>query len=118
MSLMMNYKPGEIVLVPFPFIDKPVQKLRPALVLSSNVDGQTDNYLVLAMITSAKRSRWESDIILNEWQAAGLKAESIVRWKIFTIEAVLIQERRGSLSSSDFKAVKVGFRKIFKFCNL
>ena len=114
----MNYKPGDIVIVPFPFIDKPVQKLRPALVLSSNPDGEYGNHLVLAMITSAKRSRWESDIILKEWQAAGLKAESIVRWKIFTIEDELIKEKRGNLSSNDLKSVKDGFRKIFHFCNL
>ncbi len=62
----MNYKPGEIVIVPFSFMDKPVHKLRPALVLSSNPDGENGNYLVLAMITSAKRSRWESTILLKE----------------------------------------------------
>ena len=105
MGLMMNYKPGEIVVVPFPFIDKPVQKLRPALVISNNPEGENDNHLVLAMVTSAKRSRWESDIILKEWQAADLKAESIVRWKIFTIEAELIKEKRGNLSPNDLTAV-------------
>ncbi len=110
----MNYKPGDIVIVPFPFLEKPVKKIRPALVLSTNPDGKTDNHLVLAMITSAKRSHWESDIILQEWQYAGLRAESIVRWKIFTIEAVLIQEKRGNLSKNDFKAVRAGFSNIFK----
>lgn len=114
----MNYKPGEIVIVPFPFIDKPVQKLRPALVLSNNPDGEYGNHLVLSMITSAKRSRWESDIILEEWQTAGLKAESIVRWKIFTIEDELIKEKRGDLSANDLKAVKEGFRKRFHFFDL
>ena len=110
---MMNYKPGEIVVVPFPFIDKPVQKLRPALVLSNNPDGDTDKHLVLAMITSAKRSLWESDVILKEWKAAGLRAESVVRWKMFTLEAELIKENRGNLSVNDLEAVKAGFRKIF-----
>jgi len=111
----MNYNPGEIVIIPFPFIDKSVQKLRPALVLSNNPDGENGNHLVLVMITSAKRSRWESDIILKEWQIAGLKAESIVRWKIFTIEATLIRERRGKLSTNDLRAVKNGFSSIFIF---
>ncbi len=111
----MNYKPGEIVIVPFPFLEKPVKKIRPALVLSNNVDGETNNYLVLAMITSAKRSRWESDIVLKEWLVAGLKAESIVRWKIFTIESVLIKERRGKLSQKDYKVVQDGFTKLFNF---
>ena len=33
---MMNYKPVEVV--PFPFIEKPVQKLRPALDLVNTND--------------------------------------------------------------------------------
>ena len=115
---MMNYKPGEVVIVPFPFIEKPVQKLRPALVLSNNPDGENNNHLVLAMITSAKRSRWESDVVLNDWQFAGLRAESVVRWKIFTIEAELILEKRGSLNTNDIKAVRVGFSKIFNFLKI
>ena len=110
---MMNYKPGEVVIVPFPFIEKPVQKFRPALVLSNNPDGENNKHLVLAMITSAKRSRWASDVILNDWQSAGLRAESVVRWKIFTIEAELILEKRGSLNMNDIKAVRAGFSKIF-----
>jgi len=110
---MMNYKPGEVVIVPFPFIDKPVQKVRPALVLSNNSNGENNNHLVLAMITSAKRSRWKSDVILRDWQAAGLRAESLVRWKIFTIESELILEKRGSLNVNDFEAVKAGFTGIF-----
>ncbi|MDA3940414.1 MAG: type II toxin-antitoxin system PemK/MazF family toxin [Spirochaetia bacterium] len=112
---MMNFRPGEIVIVPFPFIDKHVQKIRPALILSNNPDGKNNNNLVLAMITSAKRSRWESDIVLKEWKSAGLRAESIVRWKIFTIEAEFIQEKRGELGTDDFQAVKVGFRNVFNF---
>ena len=112
---MMYYKPGEVVIVPFPFIEKPVQKLRPALVLSINPDGENNNHLVLAMITSAKRSRWESDVLLNDWQFAGLRAESVVRWKIFTIEAVLILEKRSDLSRADLQAVRDGFSKIFDF---
>ncbi|MEA1911524.1 MAG: type II toxin-antitoxin system PemK/MazF family toxin [Spirochaetota bacterium] len=114
----MNYKPGEVVIVPFPFIEKPVQKVRPALVLSNNPNGENDNHLVLVMITSAKRSRWESDVILRDWQSAGLRAESIVRWKIFTIEAELILEKRGSLNANDIKAVRNEFNQIFNFLSI
>ena len=94
---MMNYNPGDVVMVPFPFVDRPIQKLRPALVLSNARDGEKGKHLVLTMITSAKRSYWKSDIILDDYKAAGLKAESIVRWKIFTIEAALVQSRRGQV---------------------
>ncbi len=102
----MNYRPGEIVVVPFPFIDRPVRKVRPALVLSNNPDGDRDKFLILAMITSAKRSLWQSDVIITDWKAAGLKAESLVRWKVFTLEAALVTGTRGMLSERDFEAVK------------
>ena len=103
---MMNYRPGEIAVVPFPFIDRPVKKVRPALVLSHNPDGDRDTYLILAMITSAKRSRWKSDVFIQDWKAAGLKAESLVRWKVFTIESALVTGKRGMLSERDFESVK------------
>lgn len=98
---MMNYDFGDVVLVPFPFIDKPVYKLRPALVLSGRPDGEEGRHLLLAMITSAKRSRWASDTVLTEWRAAGLKGSSVVRYKMFTIESSLVQAMRGSLLKAD-----------------
>ena len=111
----MNYKFGDVVTVPFPFIDRPIQKLRPALVLSNNPDGEENKHLVLVMITSAKRSRWISDIALKNWQAAGLKAESIVRWKIFTIEAALVKNKRGELQEKDLASVKAGVNNILRY---
>ena len=110
----MNYKFGDVVTVPFPFIDRPVQKLRPALVLSNKPDGEEGRHVLLAMITSAKRSRWKSDVVLHDWRAAGLNAESIVRWKIFTIEAALVQGVRGSLSLNEKKVCKNALKAIFE----
>jgi len=109
---MMNYSPGEIVLVPFPFIERPVRKVRPALVLSNTPDGEENEHLLLAMITSAKRSRWQSDILLRDWSDAGLKAASILRWKVFTLEAALVEEKRGELSEHDRTAVKEALKGI------
>ena len=109
---MTSYKPGDVVEVPFPFIDLPVRKRRPALVLSSEVMQREQGVVILAMITSAKRSKWNSDVSLQEWQQAGLKAPSIVRWKIFTLESALIQSRRGSLTSEDKSRVSTSFQKV------
>jgi mRNA interferase MazF len=109
---MTSYKPGDVVEVPFPFIDLPVRKWRPALVLSSEVMQREQGVVILAMITSAKRNKWNSDVSLQEWQQAGLKAPSIVRWKIFTFESALIQSRRGSLTSEDKSRVSTSFQKV------
>ena len=69
-------------------------------------------YLICAMITSAKRSHWTSDVILLDWEAAGLQAESILRWKVFTIEAALVTGKRGIVSKRDFESVQSSLAKI------
>lgn len=53
------------------------------------------------MITSARRSRWSGDVEIIDTSAAGLRSESVVRWKVFTLERKLIESVRGSLSSRD-----------------
>jgi mRNA interferase MazF len=111
---MMNYDAGDIVEVPFPFIDNNIKKRRPALVLSSAPTNNKQEVFVLAMITSAKRSHWETDVTLKEWKAAGLKNPSIVRWKIFTLEKTLILDKRGKLSDNDYLEVSAGLKKLFK----
>lgn len=98
-------KPGDIVDVPFPFIDSPEKKLRPALVLSEPGLNRVSGAVVLMMVTSAERSRWDTDIVLEDWRAGGLRKPSILRWKIFTIDEQLIQSRRGSLSAKDQRKV-------------
>jgi hypothetical protein len=86
--------------------------LRPALVLSNTPDGDCDMYLICAMITSAKRSHWTSDVILLDWEAAGLQAESILRWKVFTIEAALVTGKRGIESvQSSLAKILPSFRR-------
>lgn len=104
---MIICKPGDIVNVPFPFIDTQEKKLRPALVLSESRLNLNSGAIVLMMVTSAERSHWESDIVLDDWYGAGLHKASIIRWKIFTIDENLIVSRRGMLSERDQQKVRV-----------
>lgn len=67
---------------------------------------------ILMMITSAERSRWEYDILLEDWQEAGLRKPSILRWKIFTIDEQLIQNRRGTVSDRDKQKIQTACRAI------
>jgi mRNA-degrading endonuclease toxin of MazEF toxin-antitoxin module len=117
MASMTVYKPGDIVDVPFPFIDTPQKKLRPALVLSEPCFQQSSGACVLMMVTSAERSRWETDIVLEDWRLAGLRKASILRWKIFTIDEQLLVTRRGVLSERDqnkvTELVKINFKHWF-----
>ncbi|TVR05661.1 MAG: type II toxin-antitoxin system PemK/MazF family toxin [Spirochaetaceae bacterium] len=109
----MSYEPGEIVEVPFPFVERPIQKVRPALVLSSPAFTQDSGVVVLAMITSARRSSWTSDVNIADWGEAGLRAPSVIRWKVFSIDVDLILNRRGALSPADQKQTSAGFCRCF-----
>lgn len=92
---------GDVVVVPFPFVDMPVAKIRPALVVSARAFNAANQQTVLAMITTAAASHWQSDTRINDWADAGLRTVCVVRMKPFTLENNLIQRRIGRLSASD-----------------
>jgi mRNA interferase MazF len=55
----MNHQQFDVVVVPFPFTDRPVTKKRPALVISdAGSFGDRIGHAVLAMIISAKNTPW------------------------------------------------------------
>lgn len=92
---------GDVVIAPFPFTDIPVAKKRPALVLSVVDFNRKNEHSMLAMITTAARSRWASDSPVTDLAAAGLPRSCVVRWKVFTLPNVLIQKRIGALAAAD-----------------
>lgn len=97
----MICEPGAVVVVPFPFSDLPVAKPRPALVLSpAEMSGQTGQTL-MAMITTAARSKWPHDVEITDLDAAGLSRVCHVRWKLFSIDNRLIARQTGELSALD-----------------
>jgi mRNA interferase MazF len=103
-------QPYAVVVVPFPFIDRAVARRRPALVLSAETFNSTHTAVLLAMITVARSSEWPSDVVLMDWQAAGLTVACRVRFKLFTLEVALILDQRGRLSPADQKRVASGLR--------
>lgn len=94
----------DVVVVPFPFTDRATTKRRPALVLSRDRFNR-HGHSVLAMITSASHEPWPGDTPLVDLDAAGLKAASLVRLKLFTIDNRFIARRAGTLDAADRAAV-------------
>ncbi len=73
----------DIVKVPFPYTNRPIQQYRPALVVAHLHHPGMPELLWVLMITSATHRRWPGDVDI-----AGLPAPSIVRCtKIATIAA-------------------------------
>jgi len=99
----MIYDPLSVVVVPFPFTDSANFKKRPAVVVSSITHQKSTHHVTLLMITSAKNSSWESDYLISALKEAGLTSRSIIRQKLFTIDARLIIKSIGKLSLKDEK---------------
>ena len=92
---------GEIVICQFPFTSGVLSKLRPALVL---FDLQQD--VIICRVTSALRSG-PLDVVLSDWQAAGLLRPSVARLdRLVTAEKTVLIRRLGSLSSRDLDLVR------------
>ena len=104
---------GDVVVVPFPFVDLPVEKRRPAMVLSNAGFNDANGQSVLAMITSARHTAWPTDVAIEDSSAAGLDHHSTIRWKVFTVPNGLILRRIGSLGTSDRRRAASAARRHF-----
>lgn len=76
---MPTFEPFEVVTVPFPFIERPVLKRRPAVVVSRPVLQDRVGLIWVAMVTSARNKPWPGDIPIADVALAGLARPSVVR---------------------------------------
>jgi mRNA interferase MazF len=105
-DFMQIFKPYSVVIVPFPFTDKDYTKKRPALVISQEEYQIYTHHCILAMITSAKQSRWNNDILIGDIEATKLPGSSVIRAKLFTLDERLILSELGILSKKDQEYLK------------
>ena len=103
----------QVVAVPFPFMERPAVKRRPALVISTEQFNAANDHSVMAMITTAMLESWPSDYALVKPRDAGLNVECYVRWKIFTLPNALITSKIGELADEDRESLLIKARKIF-----
>jgi mRNA interferase MazF len=107
-------KPGEVVLVRFPFTDLASAKKRPALVLAHTTRSSRYRLATVSMITSQIEAlRLEGDVLLADWKAAGLLHPSLLRLaKVATIDVELVDKAVGKLSSSYLGAARAAFQRV------
>ncbi|HEY3350336.1 MAG TPA: type II toxin-antitoxin system PemK/MazF family toxin [Thermoanaerobaculia bacterium] len=99
----------DVVVVPFPFSERPGTKKRPALVLSRQAFNKA-GHTMLAMITTRAHRVWPGDVEIAGLGAAGLPLPCIVRLKLFTLDNRLLIKRIGSLSPADRRDVASALR--------
>ncbi len=99
---MIHYRPGDVVLLPFPFTDLSTIKQRPAVVISSSRFNKTHSDIVVAAITShIAGTVFKTDyrIPKDDQIHGGLPKPSLVKCsKVVTIDQRLIRKKLGSFS--------------------
>ena len=108
------YSFGDVVLVPFPFTDQTASKKRPAVVISS--DGYHErrpDVIVMAVTSQILRPAGAiGEVLISDWQGAGLPKASLIKPVIATIEQGLILRKLGSLQGSDVQALRSALRQV------
>jgi mRNA interferase MazF len=101
---MINYKFGDIILVPFPFTDQTTSKKRPAVVVSSNTYHREHPDVIIMAITSQLRAFTKlGEKTVTFWKESGLLKPSTIKPVVATIENRLIIKKLGSLQGSDLE---------------
>ncbi len=98
---MTTIQPGEFWVADIPFTSGSGSKKRPILVLW--LDGDD---IVAAVVTSAK-PRTQTDVLLNNWSASGLRVASTVRLsRLDCLEKSLLLAKIGRISETDAAQLK------------
>ena len=105
----MTCDPWEVMVVPFPFTERPGAKRRPAVVLSNRAFNQ-HGHTILAMITTRAQRPWPGDLEIADLEASGLQIPCISRLKVFTLDNRLRLRRLGRLSVADREAASQELR--------
>ena len=100
---MTRYKPGDVVLIHFPFTDLSSRKKRPALVLNPVRYGVRGDVVVMAMTSQPQK---QSSLHLRDWKKAGLPKPTWVKPVIGTLATSLVLRRLGRIAPSDYPCVK------------
>jgi mRNA interferase MazF len=93
----MTYSRNDVVLLPIPFTDLTSRRVRPAIVVGRN---GTDLFLVpVSSVLS------NTDLLLQEWQGAGLNVPSGVKAQIATVEERLVVKVIGRMTAVDRQSI-------------
>jgi mRNA interferase MazF len=112
-QLSTIFEQFEIAIVPFPFVDAPRAKPRPALVLSVEPFNRQNGHTLLAMITTAEHTRWPSDHAILDLGPTGLRGDCVVRWKVFTLHNRALHRRIGHLGAPDRQGCRAVLASMF-----
>lgn len=111
----MTYKPGDIVLVNFPFTDLVSSKVRPAIVITT----KGEDIIIPGIFSKIPEAIQDSWFVINEtaeyFTATGLKKKSIIKTeKIAVVHSSIVKKILGSLHEDIFTTVKEKLKKTLR----
>jgi mRNA interferase MazF len=99
---MASLEPGDVVLVRFPFTNLQAVKQRPAVVVSSRAYNEQRPDVPLLAITSRIKAPLDfAEVMLDDWERAGLARPSVFKPIIASIEQQPVVGVLGRCSDSD-----------------
>ena len=72
--------------------------------------------VLLAMITTARRSSWPLDWPIHDLAPMGLAEACLVRFKLFSLDERLILGQLGQLAAIDHRGVQANLRQLIPAC--
>ena len=110
---MIQFKQGDIIVVPFPFSDLSSQKLRPCLVISNKNFANINEVIVLSVTGTTFSDDFGYNITNNSVKIALPKEPSQIRCnKIFAVDKQIIKGKVNELKKEDLKKV---IKKLISF---
>ena len=103
---------GDVVLVPFPFTNLQGRNKRPAVVVNIEEYQFRNTDILIAPITSQLQNQRYGDHVLSDWHGAGLLMPSLVRAKIATLRASMVERRLGQMLASDLSVIEGNLRMV------
>ncbi len=100
---MTRFKPGQVVLIRFPFTDLATKKRRPAMVVSPAEFPRCYGDVVIVPLTSREQN---DDLRLEQWRKAGLLKPTWMKPLMATIKGAFVEKSLGVVSPKDEKKVK------------
>jgi mRNA interferase MazF len=96
---MTRYKPGDVVLVRFPFSDLRSAKKRPAVIISPS--DYALRYGDVAVLGLTSQPQAEEFLALRYWHTSGLLGPTWIKAALFTVAESIIDKQLGVLHAED-----------------
>ena len=112
-------KPGDVVLITYPFTDLSSIKVRPALVISSLKYNQRQDDVIFLPITHNVTRIYSEDIHVSPtdsgFKETGLKKTSAIRaGKVFTLQKDLAKSYLGNVSDELLNKTRLSLKKLLE----